>query len=136
MVNNQVALHTPVGCYQANVTTESGTTTNIDCSTPSGCLVEENKPNSYGASFAAAGGGVFALLIDASGIYVWFFSVCHHTLFLFFLLISRNLSDPISQQLSNKDPCPLKWTLPPGVSRQHRIQILHVPFRNSSLPRS
>jgi hypothetical protein len=74
MDHNQVALHTPVGCYQANVTTQSGTTTDIDCSTDSGCLVVEDKPNSYGASFAAAGGGVFALLIDASGIYVWFFS--------------------------------------------------------------
>ena len=77
MTSNQVALHTPVGCYQANVTNQSGTTTEIDCSTASGCLVVENKPNSYGASFAEAGGGVFAILIDASGIYEWFFSVCY-----------------------------------------------------------
>jgi hypothetical protein len=76
MTFNQVALHTPVGCYQANVTTQSGTTDEIDCSTNQGCLVQENKPNSYGPAFAAAGGGVFALQLDVSGISVWFFSVC------------------------------------------------------------
>jgi hypothetical protein len=36
--------------------------------------VAENKPNSYGADFAAAGGGVFAIQIDGTGIYEWFFS--------------------------------------------------------------
>lgn len=81
MTNNQVALHTDVGCYQANVTTQSGTTFNIDCSTASGCDVGENQPNSYGPSFTAAGGGVFALQLDASGIAMWFFSVCRTLLF-------------------------------------------------------
>ena len=83
MGNNQVAMHTPVGCYQANVTTQSGTTTNIDCSTDSGCLVAEDKANSYGKGFALAGGGVFALQLDVAGINVWFFSVSYTTLLLF-----------------------------------------------------
>jgi len=74
MQNNQVALHTTVGCFQANSTTQSGTTFETDCSTPQGCDVAENKPNSYGESFVGAGGGVFALQYDASGINMWFFS--------------------------------------------------------------
>jgi hypothetical protein len=85
MVDNQVALHTLVGCYQANVTTQSGTTEEIDCSTDQGCLVKENKPNSYGTDFAAAGGGVFAIQIDGTGIFIWFFSV--YSFFSFFLAL-------------------------------------------------
>lgn len=77
MNNNQVALHTTPGCFQANVTTQTGVTLERDCSTPQGCLVAETKPNSYGPSFTAAGGGVFAAQIDATGVYMWFFSVCH-----------------------------------------------------------
>lgn len=85
MTNNQVALHTTVGCYQANVTTQSGNTFEIDCSTPQGCDVGESKPNSYGESFAFAGGGVFALQLDAAGINLWFFSVrVAHYCFCFF----------------------------------------------------
>ena len=76
MDHNQVALHTTVGCYQANITTQSGSTFEIDCSTPQGCDVGENKPNSFGTSFAEAGGGVFALQLDTAGISMWFFSVC------------------------------------------------------------
>jgi hypothetical protein len=100
MQNNQVALHTTVGCYQANVTTQSGTTFEIDCSTPQGCDVGENKPNSYGESFAEAGGGVFALQYDVAGINLWFFSVCHCTLlFRFdFTLPQRHNIPPIIQQ--------------------------------------
>jgi len=74
MDHNEVALHTPRGCYQANVTTQSGTTVGRDCSTRSGCLVAENKPASFGKSFKAAGGGVFVLQLDASAINIWFFS--------------------------------------------------------------
>ena len=85
MNNNQVALHTTPGCYQANVTTQSGTTYDHDCSTPEGCDVAENKPNSWGVEFANAGGGVFALQIDDTGIFVWFFSVCLPSFYFFFI---------------------------------------------------
>ena len=105
MTYNQVALHTPVGCYQANVTTQSGTTDDIDCSTPQGCLVQENKANSYGPDFVAAGGGVFALQLDATGISMWFFSVCRT--FFYLALVSHYLSDPTSPQSSHKQPHPL-----------------------------
>ena len=135
MPNNQVAVHTPRGCTQnSDNTVQTGTTTNVDCSTSSGCLVRENQANSYGKGFAAAGGGVFAILLDPSAIQIWFFSVCH-TL-PFFFLISHCLSDPTSPQSSNKQPHPLKWTFPPGVSQQHIIQILHVTSNNTSLLRN
>jgi hypothetical protein len=80
MTNNQVALHTPPGCYQAQNPGQSGTTLEGDCSKDQGCIVAETKPNSYGPGFAAAGGGVYAIQIAASGIYSWFWSVC----FLYF----------------------------------------------------
>lgn len=83
MTNNQVALHTTVGCTQANNPPQSGNTFEIDCSTPQGCDVGESKPNSYGSSFAAAGGGVFALQLDVAAINMWFFSVCRY-IYLFF----------------------------------------------------
>ena len=83
MDTNQVALHTPSGCYQADAATQiqSGTTEDTDCSTDSGCLVRETKANSYGPGFAAAGGGVYAIELDVSGIFVWFFSVCRSSFF-------------------------------------------------------
>ena len=85
MPNNQVAVHTPRGCTQVgDATLQSGTTTSTDCSSSSGCLVRENQQYSYGKGFAANGGGVYALLIDISGISVWFFPVCHTLLLLFF----------------------------------------------------
>ncbi|TFK33299.1 concanavalin A-like lectin/glucanase domain-containing protein [Crucibulum laeve] len=74
MDHNQIALHTTPGCVQAPTARQSGATRNEDCSTDQGCIVAEVKPNSFGAGFSQAGGGVYALQIDATGIYVWFFS--------------------------------------------------------------
>ncbi|KIM38749.1 glycoside hydrolase family 16 protein [Hebeloma cylindrosporum] len=74
MNNNQVALHTTPGCYQAQNPGQTGVTLEGDCSTDRGCIVSETKPNSYGPGFAAAGGGVYAVQIAASGIYSWFWS--------------------------------------------------------------
>lgn len=134
MNNNQAALHTTPGCFQANVTTQTGNTLERDCSTPQGCLVAENKPNSYGPGFAATGGGVFAAQIDVTGVYIWFFSVCCPYFFLSFrLLSSQYLSGPTSPPTFNKQPHPLKWTRPLGVSRQQRILTLHAPCKHSSL---
>jgi hypothetical protein len=78
MNNNQVALHTVQGCAQQVLTppAQTGHTVGTDCSVPEGCLVTESQPNSYGPGFAAAGGGVYALQMEVSGIYVWFWSVC------------------------------------------------------------
>ena len=90
MDHNEYALHTTRGCFQANVTSQSGTTVGRDCSDRSGCLVAENKPASYGKAFRAAGGGVFALQLDVTGANIWFFSVCY--IIVFFLLIFHTTS--------------------------------------------
>ncbi|KAF9003228.1 hypothetical protein BDQ17DRAFT_489203 [Cyathus striatus] len=76
MQNNQMALHTLPGCFQPTNAndTQRGISGNIDCSTPSGCVVAETAPNSFGPGFAAAGGGVYAAQFDVSGIYIWFWS--------------------------------------------------------------
>ncbi|THU85086.1 hypothetical protein K435DRAFT_783462 [Dendrothele bispora CBS 962.96] len=73
---NQMALHTVPGCnLQVNTDSgQTGRTVDTDCSTGTGCLVQETKPNSFGSGFANTGGGVFALQMDVSGIYMWFWS--------------------------------------------------------------
>jgi len=75
MDNNQIALHTRPGCFQAQNPGQTGHTLETNCSTDQGCIVAEAKPNSFGLGFATAGGGVYAIQIAASGIYSWFWSV-------------------------------------------------------------
>ncbi|KAJ7754175.1 concanavalin A-like lectin/glucanase domain-containing protein [Mycena maculata] len=74
MDNNQMALHSYAGCVQAPGVVQSGHSliTNCNDTTASGCTVAETKNNSFGAGFAAAGGGVFALQFDVAGIWIWF----------------------------------------------------------------
>ncbi|ESK90838.1 glycoside hydrolase family 16 protein [Moniliophthora roreri MCA 2997] len=71
---NQIALHSLPGCFKSDPPTQLGRTLVHDCSTPSGCTVQELQPNSFGPGFAAAGGGVWATQFDVSGIYMWFWS--------------------------------------------------------------
>ncbi|KAJ7800330.1 glycoside hydrolase family 16 protein [Mycena olivaceomarginata] len=54
---NQVALHTTTGCLHTTPPEQKGTSSVVDCSEASGCLVGETSPNSYQSGFAAAGGG-------------------------------------------------------------------------------
>ncbi|KAJ6590533.1 concanavalin A-like lectin/glucanase domain-containing protein [Mycena vulgaris] len=74
MQSNQYALHTTPGCSHTTPPGQTGTSSLIDCSQPSGCLVGENAPNSYQSGFAAAGGGVWAAQFDYTGIFIWFWS--------------------------------------------------------------
>ncbi|KAI0633059.1 concanavalin A-like lectin/glucanase domain-containing protein [Trametes polyzona] len=74
MTYNQMALHTQNGCTQPSSVTQTGSTGNTNCSTDAGCTVAEKQSNSFGESFATAGGGVWATQIDTSGIYIWFWS--------------------------------------------------------------
>lgn len=67
MDHNQMALHTTPGCIHTTPPNQLGTSGELDCSQPSGCIVSEVKPNSFGAGFAAAGGGVYAAQFDVSG---------------------------------------------------------------------
>ncbi|KAG5349932.1 hypothetical protein C0989_001216, partial [Termitomyces sp. Mn162] len=74
MNNNVMALHTLPGCMHSTPLNQMGISGELDCSTPTGCIVTETKPNSYREGFAAAGGGVFATQFDVAGISIWFWS--------------------------------------------------------------
>ena len=70
--NNQMTLHTSPGCTQPAGVVQSGMTSGSNCSagtnSSDGCTVIEEQPNSYGAGFNDAGGGVWATQFDVSGI--------------------------------------------------------------------
>ncbi|KAI0060384.1 glycoside hydrolase family 16 protein [Artomyces pyxidatus] len=76
--NSQFALHTEPGCTVTNAVQTSTLVNSTDCSFQSnnneGCQVTNPDPSSYGANFAAAGGGVFVTEFAEKGISIWFFS--------------------------------------------------------------
>lgn len=78
VTNAEVSLHTEPGCTIVKSTQTSTIINNTDCSylenSNSGCGIEVPDPKSYGAAFAAAGGGVFVTEYAATAISVWFFS--------------------------------------------------------------
>ncbi len=73
-----MALHTEAGCTQADGVTQTGITQVKNCdnngSSGAGCTVLDANANSYGAPFAAAGGGVWVTEFAKTGINIWFFS--------------------------------------------------------------
>jgi hypothetical protein len=86
---NAVALHSTIGCYAGNSTATSeasGTMSFNDCNyqvaANHGCTFESPTNASYGPSFAAVGGGVYATELASDGISVWFFSVSFFLPFL------------------------------------------------------
>ncbi|EMD34925.1 glycoside hydrolase family 16 protein [Gelatoporia subvermispora B] len=74
MTFNQMALHTQDGCTASPPSDQISSTTLTNCSAVAGCTVAEKQPNSFGAGFASAGGGVWATQFDESGIYIWFWT--------------------------------------------------------------
>ncbi|CAE6535199.1 unnamed protein product [Rhizoctonia solani] len=76
---NQMALHTTQGCTLASGTQVTGTIVSNDCFNGTngnqGCIVQGASESTYGAGFATAGGGVYALewSSEGNGIRVWFF---------------------------------------------------------------
>ncbi|CAE6513023.1 unnamed protein product [Rhizoctonia solani] len=76
---NQMALHTTQGCTLASGTQVTGTIVSNDCFNGTngnqGCIVKGASEATYGAGFASAGGGVYALewSSEGNGIRVWFF---------------------------------------------------------------
>jgi hypothetical protein len=70
--NSQSSLHTEPGCTAVNAVQTSTLVNSTDCSfktnSNEGCVVEDPDPNSYGAAFAAAGGGVFVTEFAETGI--------------------------------------------------------------------
>jgi len=77
-VNNDISLHTLNGCKHPDAgvqTFETGNLISTDCFNQTdfnqGCIVEVT--TGYGANFAAAGGGVYAMLWNETGLTFWFF---------------------------------------------------------------
>ena len=70
--NSQSSLHTEPGCKVINAVQTSTIVNSTDCSFKSndneGCVTENPDPKSYGAAFAAAGGGVFVTEFANTGI--------------------------------------------------------------------
>ena len=66
--SNQMALHTLPGCFHSTPQNQIGVDADLDCSTPSGCVVRESTPNSFGTGFNDVGGGVWATQFDVTGI--------------------------------------------------------------------
>ena len=68
MQNNQIALHTQPGCNHSSPApaNQRGLSDQLDCGSVAGCTVQDTVPNSFGAGFNSAGGGVFATHFDAS----------------------------------------------------------------------
>ncbi|KAI0762600.1 2 beta-glucan [Fomes fomentarius] len=76
---NQLTLHTSANCLQpATGRDMSGVPILNDCDVAangnSGCSVQASKPNSYGKSFNAVGGGFYASERTSSFIKVWFWA--------------------------------------------------------------
>lgn len=70
--NSQSSLHTDPGCTVVNSVQTSTLINSTDCSFQAnnneGCVIENPDPNSYGAAFAARGGGVFVTEFAEVGI--------------------------------------------------------------------
>ncbi len=72
-VSNQMALHTSDGCTLTSSTTSyTGTTNSTNCyegaNDNSGCAISDGNSDSYGADFAAGGGGVWVTELASTGI--------------------------------------------------------------------
>ncbi|KAJ7577298.1 glycoside hydrolase family 16 protein [Mycena floridula] len=75
---NQMSLHTNQGCSQVQPVQSSTLINSTDCGFETknnqGCITTNPSPASYGAAFAAAGGGVFVTELAETGVSIWFFS--------------------------------------------------------------
>ncbi|GAA94340.1 glycoside hydrolase family 16 protein [Mixia osmundae IAM 14324] len=97
---NQMTIHTSDGCTLQTPMKATGNIVAVtDCNAlendNTGCGVQDTRTSSYGAPFAQAGGGVFATLIDDSGIAVWFFT-----------------RKAVPADITSGKPTPSKWGLP------------------------
>ncbi|MGZ3656974.1 MAG: glycoside hydrolase family 16 protein, partial [Bdellovibrionota bacterium] len=95
--SNQSTIHTRAGCTMPegdSSRTMTGTYSGHDCGSGDACSVRGVR-GSFGPSFNAAGGGVYATLWKNSGISVWFFP-----------------RGSIPADISAGHPNPRKWGLP------------------------
>ena len=76
-----MAAHNEPGCIAVNAVQTSMLINSTDCSFKTNskeeCVVEDPDPNSYGAAFAAAGGGVFVTEFTETGISCVFLFFCY-----------------------------------------------------------
>jgi hypothetical protein len=71
---NLITLHTAAGCVINNAGSFSDTASiDVDCNSKSGCSVRAADTRGFGTGFNAAGGGVYAMQWESTGVYVWFF---------------------------------------------------------------
>ena len=77
MTQNQMALHAQGGCTKANTSLQTGTNGTPNCTDGTGCSVLETNPNSVGAAFATAQGGVWATQFDVSGLLYLLLLIAH-----------------------------------------------------------
>lgn len=117
-------MHTVTGCYADNTTVPTGELTFNNCDhgveANKGCTYVDPRNASYGADFAAGGGGVYAAELASDGISVWFFAVRPSPLFLS-SSPSRSRADPelvppqradVPADLSVSTPDPTTWGRP------------------------
>ncbi|OCB92119.1 hypothetical protein A7U60_g536 [Sanghuangporus baumii] len=98
-IHNHVAWHTNPGCVLTETGNYTGTVDQTDCNANindnSGCGISDWSRVSYGESFDAQGGGVYAMLWDETGIAIWYF---------------YRVSIP--QDIQDGDPKPKTWSMP------------------------
>ena len=77
MDRNQMSLQTSPGCMQdeGEARRQTGQTLARNCNSVTGCVVADQRNATFGNTLNAGGGGVWALQIAASGIYMWFWPV-------------------------------------------------------------
>lgn len=87
-----------------------------------GCITVETQPNNYGAGFAAAGGGAYAVQWADDAIRFWFFQVRHRARSSSngpthpdLILLQRNA---IPADFASGSPQPGNWGLPSGIYPQ------------------
>ncbi|KAG9119430.1 hypothetical protein FRC07_005550 [Ceratobasidium sp. 392] len=104
VTTNQMALHTTQGCTLSAGPQITGKIVSNDCFNATngnqGCVVQGASDATYGAGFAAAGGGVYALewSSEGNGIQIWFFQ--------------RNA---IPADVASGSPNPSRWGMPMGA---------------------
>jgi len=98
---NQYTLHTSQGCTtsRGSVSTTGQLGSSAQCAVTennnTGCAYQDTDARSYGQGFKDSGGGVFAHLIDSTGITMWFFT-----------------RDDIPMNVQSNSPDPSTWGPP------------------------
>ncbi|EKM81740.1 hypothetical protein AGABI1DRAFT_111997 [Agaricus bisporus var. burnettii JB137-S8] len=99
---NQYTIHTGIECVLPDnnagidaLASPMGKTCTSSNGANSGCGYQNNNPNSYGAGFNAAGGGVLVHEWNSWGVKIWFFT-----------------RDSIPVDITNEQPNPTSWGTP------------------------